>query len=356
MLESSHLRDLLRVRESEDDGRDALAGLTLAAVLGCESDIRRPSRTLLDIIKDEESGAAYRGLVPPPVENLNNKNSWKSFKNRLRLRRAGAAFSPSTSSDPVNVCDYSIEESNLQISEPVLVDRPRVLSRISTSSARNLNFAPISPRNEIHGLESMGNDNNITPTANSGDTLVRREERQSPPREEIVFNSIETLGEHMQAREEVRLRSIVTPEEQMPERQMGSNSVIPPERDISSNLVENEVADGATTSEAVVAMPRVSLMALLEETDWTGGNTGSMDLGGVVGEEEPKRETNTKIEEEGAKEGGEYVCCVCMVRHKGAAFIPCGHTFCRLCSRELWVNRGNCPLCNGFILEILDIF
>ncbi|GFZ20126.1 RING/U-box superfamily protein [Actinidia rufa] len=27
-----------------------------------------------------------------------------------------------------------------------------------------------------------------------------------------------------------------------------------------------------------------------------------------------------------------------------------------LCSRELWVQRGNCPLCNGFILEILDIF
>ncbi|KAK4731783.1 hypothetical protein R3W88_024771 [Solanum pinnatisectum] len=55
--------------------------------------------------------------------------------------------------------------------------------------------------------------------------------------------------------------------------------------------------------------------------------------------------------------GGEYNnCCVCMVRHKGAAFIPCGHTFCRLCSRELWVQRGNCPLCNNFILEVLDIF
>lgn len=49
-------------------------------------------------------------------------------------------------------------------------------------------------------------------------------------------------------------------------------------------------------------------------------------------------------------------CCVCMVRRKGAAFIPCGHTFCRICSRELWISRGNCPICNGFILEILDIF
>ncbi|XP_019189550.1 PREDICTED: uncharacterized protein LOC109183977 isoform X2 [Ipomoea nil] len=56
--------------------------------------------------------------------------------------------------------------------------------------------------------------------------------------------------------------------------------------------------------------------------------------------------------------GGEFRnCCVCMVRHKGEAFDPCGHTFCRLCSRELWAEKGKtCPLCNNFILEILDIF
>ena len=59
-------------------------------------------------------------------------------------------------------------------------------------------------------------------------------------------------------------------------------------------------------------------------------------------------------EEEGA--GSDSVCCVCMRRKKGAAFIPCGHTFCRVCSRELWVNRGCCPLCNRSILEILDIY
>ena len=59
---------------------------------------------------------------------------------------------------------------------------------------------------------------------------------------------------------------------------------------------------------------------------------------------------------EGTEEEMVHICCVCMVRHKGATFIPCGHTFFRLCSRELWVSRGNCPLCNGFIQEILDIF
>ncbi|PIN06309.1 putative E3 ubiquitin ligase [Handroanthus impetiginosus] len=79
---------------------------------------------------------------------------------------------------------------------------------------------------------------------------------------------------------------------------------------------------------------RVSLMRLLEETD---GYDGEM-----------------KKEEDGG--GCDSVCCVCMGRKKGAAFIPCGHTFCRVCSRELWLNRGSCPLCNRSILEILDIY
>ncbi|XVE87715.1 hypothetical protein DITRI_Ditri19aG0010000 [Diplodiscus trichospermus] len=83
---------------------------------------------------------------------------------------------------------------------------------------------------------------------------------------------------------------------------------------------------------------RVSLMRLLEEAD-----------GGGVEEEEEE-------EKEGMETGSESMCCVCMGRKKGAAFIPCGHTFCRVCSRELWLNRGSCPICNCSILEILDIF
>lgn len=74
---------------------------------------------------------------------------------------------------------------------------------------------------------------------------------------------------------------------------------------------------------------RVSLMRLLEETD------DQDEKGGM---------------------GMDLVCCVCMGRKKGAAFIPCGHTFCRVCSRELWLNRGACPLCNRSITEILDIY
>ncbi|KAF8409626.1 hypothetical protein HHK36_005704 [Tetracentron sinense] len=88
-----------------------------------------------------------------------------------------------------------------------------------------------------------------------------------------------------------------------------------------------------TTTTTPCTPSRVSLMRLLEEAD--GGD----------GESEKEK-----------GEGSDGVCCVCMGRRKGAAFIPCGHTFCRVCSRELWLNRGSCPLCNRSIIEILDIF
>ncbi|CAA7045811.1 unnamed protein product [Microthlaspi erraticum] len=103
---------------------------------------------------------------------------------------------------------------------------------------------------------------------------------------------------------------------------------------------------------AEIQPARMSLMELLEE------NEGQMSFVSVVDGEEDDRGGGVAAEEEmtTAAVAAEISCCVCMVRSKGAAFIPCGHTFCRLCSRELWVQRGNCPLCNTTILEILDLF
>jgi Zinc finger, C3HC4 type (RING finger) len=95
-------------------------------------------------------------------------------------------------------------------------------------------------------------------------------------------------------------------------------------------------------------------MSLLEQTDTQWGDDGPEVSDELDSQDDDGGEFD---DDEGADAEALYhVCCVCMVRHKGAAFIPCGHTFCRLCSRELWVSRGNCPLCNGFIQEILDIF
>ncbi|KAL7598081.1 uncharacterized protein LOC111878857 [Lactuca sativa] len=50
------------------------------------------------------------------------------------------------------------------------------------------------------------------------------------------------------------------------------------------------------------------------------------------------------------------MCCLCTERNKGAALIPCGHTYCRVCSRAMWSKQGSCPLCNRSITEILEIF
>ncbi|KAH7842525.1 hypothetical protein Vadar_006375 [Vaccinium darrowii] len=82
-----------------------------------------------------------------------------------------------------------------------------------------------------------------------------------------------------------------------------------------------------------------TLMRLFEETDG----------------EDRKRRKRGKDDGDGGG-GVDAVCCVCMERSKGAAFIPCGHTYCRVCSREVWLNRGSCPLCNRSITEVLDIF
>ncbi|XP_027337836.1 E3 ubiquitin-protein ligase complex SLX5-SLX8 subunit SLX8-like [Abrus precatorius] len=117
--------------------------------------------------------------------------------------------------------------------------------------------------------------------------------------------------------------------------------------------VDNPVAGSDSSDEGNNHAPAgMSLMDLLEETEQ------EMDLY-RMSDDDDVEEYGKEEEGGGAEEKGgvvEYNCCVCMVRHKGAAFIPCGHTFCRMCSREIWVNRGNCPLCNNLILEILDIF
>ncbi|CAK8531340.1 unnamed protein product [Lathyrus sativus] len=111
------------------------------------------------------------------------------------------------------------------------------------------------------------------------------------------------------------------------------------ERQLRRPPVETSV-DGGGGGRTPGTPWRVSLMRLLEETE----NGDTLTAKAV-----------REVKESGVA-GNDSVCCVCMGRNKGAAFIPCGHTFCRVCSRELWLNRGSCPLCNRSILEILDIF
>ncbi|BFG27405.1 hypothetical protein CerSpe_136790 [Prunus speciosa] len=115
-----------------------------------------------------------------------------------------------------------------------------------------------------------------------------------------------------------------------------------PQESDGGGSVVGPAGNGSAGATAPGTPMRVSLMRLLEETEVDG-----CDAFGGATTESDKAEGGL---------GNDTVCCVCMGRKKGAAFIPCGHTFCRVCSREVWLNRGSCPLCNRSILEILDIF
>ncbi|THU55555.1 hypothetical protein C4D60_Mb11t07810 [Musa balbisiana] len=275
-----NLRDLLKVQD-EDEVRPSIA---VAACGKREASSAAGGagggRTLLDIMREDQetSGVVVGG-------NAGNGINWKSFKDRLRLRRAGAAWA--ASSGRPNQMPY-----------PALV-------------------VPVRPNAVL-----AGNSEIPVPASTPGRGAIISEYNPavaatSPP-EEQPSGGTETSG-------------------------------------------GGESSDRGGTAEAATAEEeqqpaRVSLMALLEQTDrlWSSGGEGSSPAAAALAAALVAEEDECALEDVGS--GTMYVCCVCMVRHKGAAFIPCGHTFCRLCSRELWVNHGSCPLCNGYILEILDIF
>uniref|UniRef100_A0ACD6AJ35 Uncharacterized protein n=1 Tax=Avena sativa TaxID=4498 RepID=A0ACD6AJ35_AVESA len=112
---------------------------------------------------------------------------------------------------------------------------------------------------------------------------------------------------------------------------------------------------------------RVSLMALLEQTErqWSAVAEAPGEPDPAAAAAEPESEPSPPQDALGPEDDAEQTgpgaasggcCCVCMARAKGAAFIPCGHTFCRGCARELLAGRGRCPLCNAAIVDVLDIF
>lgn len=212
------------------------------------------SRTLQDIIREEKPSNSSN--------NTKDRNSWRAFTAKLRLKRAiGSAWSSATT-----ITNHSNDDRNL----------------------------PNLPETRHDSDELTQQNDVVAGEANDSEPIAR-------------FGS---------------------PVEQV--------------------AAGGDSSDGENNHEAVVG---VSLMDLLEEAEQ------EMDLYRVSDDDDVAE--YEKREGEGEEEKGgvvEYNCCVCMVRHKGAAFIPCGHTFCRMCSREIWVSRGNCPLCNNLILEILDIF
>lgn len=427
------------------DRQNSLAGLTLDAILSQKrSDSTSPtaaaaasSRTLLDIIRDEDHSKGY---------GKKDKKSWKIFRDGIRIKRAGAAWTssvqtpasdilishprpigcrrravrydtePSSSDNPTQSTQAMSQSGDSASGPPPPSSRPSFTRRGSTrfGMSANLPHESTSPNGSTDS-SVPGDGASDTPNMNRRPTFTRRGSTRfglsaiptdssnphdspdasmpgdGPPGRSFrpqmsmsrhgstLFPSnpeSEVAGiDHIDGARDNnrRLAAALADERAMSAREaVAAQEAAEAEAAAAAAASETAATEGETgeaTDEAgAVATPReatprggepeeaepvrMSLMDLLEETDRQMGVVGSKYSGTVEAEEEEEEEEET-AEEEGAIE---HTCCVCMVRHKGAAFIPCGHTFCRLCSRELWVQRGNCPLCNNFILEILDIF
>ncbi|KAF3608968.1 hypothetical protein DY000_02051248 [Brassica cretica] len=131
------------------------------------------------------------------------------------------------------------------------------------------------------------------------------------------------------------------------ERRMSAREAVAAQEAAEAEEDDDEEEDDSeeeTEEKSSAPKQTMSLMDLLEETDRQMGLTGARY---TMDEED-------EDEEEG--EEGELSCCVCHVHIKGATFAPCGHTFCKLCSKELMAQKGHCPVCISFVLEFLEIF
>lgn len=318
------LQDFLRIKQDNSmdrntgGGRNNLAGLTLTAVL---SDRRLPSegpevssppriqsfRTLLDIIQEDQT---FNN-----AHMKDNKKSWKGLKGRLRFRRGGSGPGSSwTSSMRMPTSEIPINRGNN--TNAVNSTSSRMFMRPASAG---LPYLDQSTQPEIAAVSGVDRDLMSYPS-------LQRNANRAAGRTSEDTNSLSVPGAREDEGDEA------SPTEVEAEQVQGEGE--------SEEEMGNEEGGGERQP------ARMSLMALLAETD------REMGLGGPAYSTEEDDDSGAA-----APTATDYnSCCVCMVRHKGAAFIPCGHTFCRLCCRELLVQRGSCPLCNNYIVEILDIF
>lgn len=332
----------------------ALAGLTLEDVLAnrtaAEASRNRLSstghrRTLLDIIREDES-------------NKKDRRSWKAFKDKLRLKRAGAAW---TSSIVIPASDI-----------PLTIQHPKHLSQAPRrSSVRILTFSAADVT--THYMADPPYDDVVKPPSEPAPTFTRTtstrqvgdasfDEKLGRPNsarlaaavraDSIRRERVVTFRDNLEDDEDDDGCSFGRPKE---ERQMSAREAVAAQEAAEAAAAaaneedEEEEEEEEEESGARGGAVTMSLMDLLEETDRQMGLEGSR----YRMEDDDEECEEDEEEEEGE---AEVDCCVCMVKHRGAAFVPCGHAFCRMCSRELTVTKANCPLCNNFILEILEVF
>ncbi|CAN0897915.1 hypothetical protein LINGRAHAP2_LOCUS19387 [Linum grandiflorum] len=361
-------------------GRESLAGLTLDAILGNDkrSGVGAPpptaqvtaataaqmNRTLLDIIRDEDP---HRSLF-----GGKDKKSWKAFRERLRLRRAGAAWTSTVHVPTSDLPVHNNRSSSTTAPRSLMMSRRNSIRFTTVSNSDSAAQQPQMSRRSSTRYGSPADRDEFTadtPAVGDGDIPSRsfRPTTSSSARPQSVrmhdeeeeaaaaSHGSRRLGAALAEERALSAREAIAAQEAAEAANSSTTAAAAVEEEEEEEEEEYGDAGDGEVEEVGERGMGISLMDLLEETDRQMGFEGARY---VVGEEDEQNHYYDEEDDDGGGGGGgtEHACCVCMVRHKGAALIPCGHTFCRLCSRELWVQRGNCPLCNGFILEILDIF
>ncbi|MED6208957.1 hypothetical protein PIB30_049904 [Stylosanthes scabra] len=300
------------------------------------------------------------------------RKPWKAFKDTFLLKRYGSAW---TSAIRVPTSDITLPNPNSRIFTPF--GRRNSLKHFESISNDDSTHHP-------HMADQPNNDGNVddVPAAFPPPSLAARGtfSRRSSTRyssSEATFTAGDPtepapalLRPQLSRRnssgmaigsEPYRKGRVVTFRDNFNDEDQDDEDSLRPDgsRTLSAReaVAAQEAAEAAAAGEVVdggeeegEAQPAMmSLMDLLEETDREMGFEGSRY---ILSEDED-------FDEDEEDEGGddmEYTCSVCMVRHKANAISHCGHSYCRMCSRELMVGKGNCPLCNNFVVEILEIF
>ncbi|XP_059663714.1 uncharacterized protein LOC132309421 [Cornus florida] len=286
---SHRLRSLLDVKV-DSPNPNSLAGLTLTAVLeNHRPPVQTPAnRTLFHLTRDDGS---FR----------HNKKSWKLFRDKIRLGRAGAAWVSSIRTPTSDVPIVNKKNNKTMISR-----------RNSVRQATPEDRTPEPGQSESNSGPALHRNLSRTPSMAASPSMIHQG----------------GVAEQVRRIEAEMARA---------GREVGA---VAAEAEAEAETETKAVAEEDGEEEPV----RMSLMALLADADGEMGSDGSKYM--MDGDDEEEEDEDEAYSN----------CCVCRVRHKGASSLACGHTYCRLCSRELFVEGSNCPLCNRFVMEILDFF
>ncbi|MED6138308.1 hypothetical protein PIB30_073103 [Stylosanthes scabra] len=309
-----------------------------------------------------------------------NRKPWKTFKDTLLLKRYGSAW---TSAIGVPTSDITLPNPNSGIFTPF---------RGGNSLKHFQSISNDDSTHHLHMDDQPNNDANVDdvpaafpPPSLAGKATFSRRSSTRYSSSEATFTAGDPtepaptggalLRPQLSRRnssgmaigsEPYRKGRVVTFRDNLDDEEQDDEDCLRPDgsRTLSAReaVAAQEAAEAAAAGEVVEegeeegdAQPAMmSLMDLLEETDREMGFEGSRY---ILSDDEDFDEDEEDEDGDGVCGNDmEYTCSVCMVRHKANAISRCGHSYCRMCSRELMVAKGNCPLCNNFVVEILHIF